>query len=135
MVTPLEVYLVMQMDSINGLFCMLAGGAVALACAWLFVATVNADFDLKATKEEKKVRLDAAKKFSSRGLLFGVACMVVAAFLPSTKTAAAMILLPALTSKEVTAPLSREAGELYELAKSALRNAANKPEPKPEPDK
>lgn len=132
MVSPFEVYLVMQLDSINALFGWLAGASALLAGGWLFAVAMTTDFDFQASKEEKKVRLDAAKKFSFRALLFGVVCLVAAAFLPSTKTAAAMILLPALTSKEVTEPLSREAGELYGLAKAALRNVAER-EPKPEP--
>jgi hypothetical protein len=133
MVSPFEVYLVMQLDSINALFGLLAGASALLAGGWLFIVAMSTDFDFQASKEEKKVRLDAAKKFSFRTFLFGVACLVAAAFLPSTKTAAAMILIPALTSKEVVEPVATEAKELYGLAKEALRGLAErKPEPKSE---
>lgn len=126
MVTPLEVYLVLQLDSIKALVCWVSGiGAFGTAVASIAGFFAHAEGDEVGTQV-----LRFARKFfivAIFGLFVGVA-------LPSTKTAAAMILLPALTSKEVTEPLSREAGELYDLAKSALRNAASKPEPKPEPE-
>lgn len=55
--------------------------------------------------------------------------LTVNAFLPSTKTAAAMIVIPAVANNEA---IQREAGELYGIAKDALRELAkpDKPEPK-----
>lgn len=44
----------------------------------------------------------------------------VAVFLPSTKTAAAMFVIPKIANSEV---IQAEAGELYELAKQAMRRA------------
>lgn len=138
MVTPFEVYLVMQLDQINvaaAAFGILAGAG---GCASAIICTTSArdqwPWD-KEPLEDRISRFDGYSRLSRRVAFAGAASLLVAVLLPSTKTAAAMILLPALTSKEVTEPLSREAGELYELAKSALRNAANKPAPKPEPDK
>ena len=40
---------------------------------------------------------------------------------PSSKTAAAMIVLPALTSEEVVGTVKSEAKEPYEMAKEALK--------------
>lgn len=125
MVTPFEVYLVMQLDALRGFLCWISaiGAIVAL------IATIVGFFAHMDNEEWAFPFFLAGRKWfiaALCGLFVGIA-------LPSTKTAAAMILLPALTSKEVTEPLSREAGELYELAKSALRNAANKPESNPEP--
>ena len=47
--------------------------------------------------------------------------VALAIFLPSTKTAAAMVVLPAIVNNEA---IRKESGELYDLAKQALRKAA-----------
>src|SRR5690606_27484916 len=45
-------------------------------------------------------------------------------FLPSSNTAAAMMVLPAITSESVVQTVAPETRELYELAKDALRSVA-----------
>lgn len=138
MVTPFEVYLVLQLDVmiraafVFGLICALGGSIGAIH--YTTEAGKQWAWD-KEPPESRISRFASYTKIAKRFACAGLFSLAVSVFLPSTRTAAAMILLPALTSKEVTAPLSREAGELYELAKSALRNASNKPEPKQEPSK
>ena len=46
--------------------------------------------------------------------------VMAAIFLPSTKTAAAMVIIPAIANNEA---IQKEAGDLYQLAKQALREA------------
>ena len=133
MVTPFEVYLVLQLDSINAFLLgvgmpALIGGAVA-AIAFAVNARNQYSWD-KEPPADRLARYAEYAKSSRRFAYAGIAAVALSVIVPGTKTAAAMIIIPALTSKEVTEPLSREAGELFELAKEALRNAASKPEPK-----
>lgn len=53
---------------------------------------------------------------------FGLSLMIAigSAFIPSTKTAATMYVVPAIVNNET---LQEDAGEFYELAKDALRDA------------
>lgn len=51
-------------------------------------------------------------------------CLLAAIFLPSTKTAAAMFVIPAVANNET---IQKEAGDLYKLAKQALREAVDAP--------
>src|SRR5690606_7040123 len=71
---------------------------------------------------------DDAKRTFKRWMLFGGGVLVfsflLASLLPSSKTAAAMIVLPAITSDTVVQTVAPEARELYELAKDALRSVA-----------
>ncbi len=120
MVSAFEVYLVMQLDDIR--------------CAALFFGLAIGVIGVTLTAHS----LDYREKIGFAGpatLVFAFVLLAADAFTPSSKTAAAMILVPALTDKQVTEPLTAEAKELYALAKQALTNVAqaDKPEePKPE---
>lgn len=57
-------------------------------------------------------------------LSISIPLLIIGTLLPSSRTAAAMIVVPALTSKEVVEPVAGEAKELYDLAKEALKNLA-----------
>lgn len=118
MVSPFDVYLVMQLDSIGSMF-------LFFALVGSFVAVVLCLF---GSIEEEPAVLSWGRKVAA----FAILSTLASGLLPSSKTAAAMILIPALTSEEVVAPVSAEARELYGLAKAALRNVAER-EPKPEP--
>lgn len=129
MVSAFDVYLVMQLDSIKGVMSgVVAAGIIGTGAAIIFaplglMAGEDLGVDIKATLK---------KYFPLKTIMtLWLFSLAGSAFLPSSKTMAAMILVPALTSKEVTEPLSREAGELYGLAKDALRSIAEKPKDKP----
>lgn len=114
MISAWDVYLVMQLDSIRAALFVICGLGVTSA---LFVAGPMAGI---ADWDEKK----SMRRKSTRALIACVVGLLFGAVIPSSKTAAAMILVPKLTSPEVVQPLSKEAGELYGLAKEALRNLA-----------
>lgn len=110
-----QVYWVMQLDSIGvGLFLF---GVAFLFAAWVFAS---------ATEYDEVRSLRPAWICLSIGLLL----WMVDVFVPSTKTAAAMIVLPAITSESATSVVAPEARELYDLAKDALRHAAGKDDEK-----
>ena len=106
MVSSFKVYLVMQLDDIRiglAIFGVVfsIGGAIAYNGQVGFFAPALAALGV---------------------LLWGIST-----FLPSSKTAAAMIVIPAITQDEVVETVSGEAKELYALTKDALRELAKKP--------
>lgn len=121
MISAWNVYWVMQLDSIIRLLVCLAAvsGTLAFVCLFPLVESFG---------DEAKVWAKSIKTFCFCAVSF--AC--IATFIPSSKTAAAIIILPKLTAPEVVAPVSKEAGELYGLAKQALQRALapGKDEPK-----
>lgn len=118
MITPFNIYLVMQLDSIRdalGALAILVGAALVLGA---FMSALITDGD--CFKDRVWQRWVA-----SLGALM-LLVSAVYAFLPSSKTAAAMIVLPALANNET---VREEAGELYDLAKGALRSLSESEEP------
>ena len=131
------IYWILQLDNIGGM----VGVASVLAAILLAVLIVYALICQNSNPEEwisseyknKAQRaLDRAPSVTKAAkktgfLLAGL--LAFSAFLPTTKTAAAMVILPAIVNNE---RIQHEAGDLYQLAKQALANAVapDKPEPK-----
>jgi len=140
MITPFEVYLVMQLDSVSCALGVLGvGGLVFAAILTLFngLSQHNANsFPSLCNMDERKAAWAQRAATRKKVLLFAIPVFLINSLIPSSKTAAAMIILPALTSKEVTEPLAAEGKELYALAKQALRDAVDAaPETMPAKDK
>lgn len=110
MISPWDIYWVMQLDRIIDLFTgiTIAGGVGALLA--LCMTPVWVDGSMCAPKLRKWI-----VGVPLAVLLFGAAG---AAFIPSTKTAAAMIVVPAIANNET---IQEEAGDLYKIAKEGLR--------------
>lgn len=129
MISPWTVYWVMTLDSL----CMFLGGVGIVA---LVAGATGTIVRLIASAEPDGYGNGAAiagTTWAHKTLAASLAALLVATLLPSSKTAAAMILVPALTSDQVMEPVGKEAKELYTLAKSALANLADKQaEPKAE---
>lgn len=111
MISPFMVYLVMQLDSINI-------GVGILVVALFVTSVVSTMMYADGTFNDAK----RAAKVLKYGYISTALMFVVCVMLPSSKTAAAMLLIPALTSDAVVEPLTREGRELYGLAKQALEN-------------
>ena len=112
-----QVYWVMQLDSIGiGIF-LFGLVLILLGLLALVFAADGCDESL-------------SPRFVLGVIASGALLWFVDMFLPSTKTAAAMIVLPAITSESATAAVAPEVRELYDLAKDALRHAAGKDEKK-----
>lgn len=126
MISPFEVYLVMQLDSIGVIF--------ALAfCALGLVVLVASIMCVFAVMDDDEDALATSKALFRKMITPFIFVAVIGSLIPSSKTAAAMIILPALTSKEVTEPLAKEGKELYALAKQALRDAVDAKDETKEP--
>lgn len=96
-ITPFDVYLVMQLDSFN-FFCGSIAVASLLVAILIFWAWIDAEAnDLSEDKSAIKI-FKVGKTASVVFFIFSIAFMA----LPSTKTAASMLLLPAIANnKEV----------------------------------
>lgn len=118
-ISPWTVYWILQLDSISvalGTFVV-----ISLASALFVPLLAGLIFDL----DEDDLRAILVKVWKPWAVLTLLA-MLVGTFLPSTKTAAAIIVLPAIANNE---SIQREAGDLYDLAKQALRQAVTDDKP------
>lgn len=104
----LQIYLVMQLDSLSaGLI------IIGLLCiCWALVTAAHADGSLFGDEEK------AGYRRARRRLYTGLITIAIVIFIPSTKTMAAMLILPQIANSET---IRAEAIELYQLAKDALR--------------
>jgi hypothetical protein len=105
MISAWDIYWVMQLDTIRS----------ALGIASVFALAATAISTLAIGIEGASPRY--AKFFGA--ILAPLA--IAAALVPSSKTAAAMVVLPAIANNQT---IQREAGDLYGIAKDALRNLA-----------
>jgi hypothetical protein len=132
MIDAWDIYWVMQLDSIGrslrfivfALFIL--SGAFSIRAVWCSVQSPD-DWLSEECKTAAAASRASEPAARSAAIRFGVAflaVMSVNALIPSSKTAAAMIVLPALTSESVVQTVAPEARELYELAKDALRNVS-----------
>ena len=127
MISPLEIYIVLQMDSVKE---ALPFAVAASACgigACLFVGGIGASplsYDSKDEHDQKVVLRAASFKWAKRLLVACSLSAATAALLPSTKTLAAMFIIPAVMNNET---VQKEAVGLYTMAKDALKEAI-KPE-------
>lgn len=112
MISAFNIYLVMQLDSIRTFFFI--GGVVSFAGSFALFCAPSFE--------------DPKPKYPLKLLVSLAAFLVlIYALLPSTKTAAAMIVIPRILNNET---VQSEAAELYAIAKDALREAAGKKHPK-----
>jgi hypothetical protein len=114
MITPFQVYIVMQLDSILAVS-ILISVLTSIACAIL-------GFVYLAEGGSRVLRF-----LKGIGALL-ILSLAMCAFLPGSKTVAAMYILPKLATTENVAEMSTEAKELYKLAKACLKNLADEPE-------
>lgn len=139
MITAWDIYWVMQLDSIGCAFLLVAIATLAVGASALVGAMLNRDMrsfweDTPESKSYKKYdgKVAGWARIAKRTAPVGLVLLVLAAFIPSTKTAAMMLVIPAVANNE---SIQREAGELYSIAKDALRELAKPDAAKPEPQK
>lgn len=129
MITAWQIYWVMQLDSIGCfVFAAFVISLVCGGCAFLFAAIHAGDDHWSWNCDRIGQRQDFRRTLYRWGRLAiaaSLVCGLAAALIPSTKTAAAMIVIPAVANNEA---IQHEAGDLYGIAKDALRELAR---PKP----
>ena len=108
--TAFEVYLVMQADNISQ------------------VATIFFVYGCLAALMLKLVyaleRNEGCQRWFRIISFVSVFSGVIWVLMPNSKTIAAMYVVPAITSNKFIEPVGREAKEVYDLAKKALKNLA-----------
>ena len=136
-ITPSTIYWLTRLDEFCFLFgtvfvCIVIvalvnviGGFIAMDSA-ITEQLYNRPELLAESKHKIKVRLGRAVKLALVALLVGV----VGSFIPSTKQAAAIIVIPKIANSEIVAEMGDTAKELICLAKSWLIEL--KPKPKTE---
>lgn len=132
MITPFEIYLVMQLNNISCLLGVtaLVSGIVTFGC-YLFGAIEKSSSKISPESSWSQREAENAVALFGIGKKAAVILVVsglLAAFTPSSSTAAAMIVIPKIANSET---IQKEAGDLYDIAKDALRNLA-KPKDKGE---
>ena len=127
------IYWILQLDSISGTLNVLAWSALLTVIGltlWNGISWVDGEMFPILSDPEKRAAARAVRSRSRKAALkVAVPLFIFSALVPSTKTAAAMVVLPAIANNE---RIQHEAGDLYQLAKQALANAVApaKPEPK-----
>lgn len=111
MISGWEIYLVMQLDTVRTVFFILGGIGALASCFFGFFAFVD-DEDQPAI---------LAKKTG----IIAVPVLIAAALIPSSRTAAAMIIIPAVANNET---IQQEANDLYQLAKDGFRRLVTQEE-------
>jgi len=110
--SPLLVYLLFQADSIS--FAMMFIALVA-GLAFVIALSLRPIAKSEAGKDEA-----AAIAYRMCRVVMWVCPLLIAAgiFMPSSKTIAAMIVLPKITSPQAIDTVSKESRDIYELAKN-----------------
>lgn len=111
-ISPWDIYWILQLDSVIG-----AAIAVLVCCGTaVLILLMFSPIWLDEAGDPRKFAATAARRLA----YFAFPALLVTVFIPSSKTAAAMVVLPAITNN---ANVQREAGDLYAMAKDALREA------------
>lgn len=117
MISAWDIYWVMQLDSIGTILFMFAVLGI-IGGGLLQITRLVAASDENDAGAATFVRLTRATPYF---LMAAIAAAIANGFLPSTKTAAMMVVVPRIANNEA---IQREAGDLYGIAKDALRELA-----------
>lgn len=125
MISPWEIYFVLQLDAIRGAL----GVATALLTSAAIVTAVVGAFETSDGQwnEGSKKNGAALLRLTKRLFVCVVPLFALAVLTPGSKTAAAMVIIPAIANNET---IQKEAADLYGLAKQALSEAV-KPDDEP----
>ena len=117
--SPFLVYLLFQADSISF---ALTGIALFAGMALLIALPTKAIVKPLIDKDE-----GAAVTYKICRVVTWVCPILIAAaiFMPSSKTIAAMIVLPKITTPQAIDTMSKESRGIYDMAKKALANLAD----------
>ncbi len=126
MITAWQVYLVMQLDNIRD---VLGVCTVILGVSLLFGGAFGAFVVSEMCGDRQAGCWKMYRRLVSTGMVLFSLLLICTTFIPSSKTVAAMIVLPAITSETVIDNVTPEAKELYGLAKEALKNLGAKDKP------
>ena len=122
------VYWLFQLDSIKEFFGVfgLSGLFFALLVLLIFIGY---GLRFESYQNKKLEELGKTLHFWSPFIaLAWILCAVVATFTPSTKTMAAIIVLPKIVSAQNIEVVSKDAGDIYKLAMVRIKDALGETE-------
>ena len=125
--TSFQVYLLMQADSIRAIFWT---ATILLVVALAFAVVIGAveaadlpDWEIEGKKGDYP-KVEAIRRFRNRLFVWLIPVALIAGALPSTKTIAAMIVLPKITSPAALNAMGEKGQQLYDLTLKALDKLA-----------
>jgi hypothetical protein len=118
-ITPWEIYWVLQLDSIGAAITIAATLGVVISAIVIGISATITDRGCYPDKDQDAQWGHVIRTWLTILLVSGV-LFVVDAFIPSTRTMAAVIVAPKIINSPT---VQHEAGDLYKLAKQALENA------------
>jgi ABC-type Fe3+ transport system permease subunit len=108
-----DIYLVMQLDSFNAIACIAWIMMAIVVLVSLVIMAFNTNHDYRGEKQAYDGGKNIVKWLSGPLVFF----LILNTILPSSKTAAAMIVIPAVLNNQ---SVQTEAKELYTLAKQGF---------------
>ncbi len=115
--TALDIYLWQQADSIQSFFAPFSFFGIAIGAIGTIITAVLSHWTHEIEKEAV-IALKRTRRVTTIVLVIGVLSYTASCFLPSSKTIAMMVALPAIANSE---PIQKDLPELYQLAKDALK--------------
>lgn len=113
MISGWELYVVLKLDSFQAFFEVVGGVGLISSIGGLIVATVaSLDYD----ETTKTIANKARSLLRKTAVIFGL-FVIAGVLLPSTKQAAAILIIPKIATNENVEMISDEAKSLYSLAK------------------
>lgn len=121
MITPFNLYMIMQLDNMrHAMILPLALMILTTIAGFIMMMSNIIDSDIPEKQFSDPWHI-LGKKIFRRAGLGSVFILALLAFLPSSRSAAVIVVLPALVNNEA---IQKEAADLYQLAKDGLRRLA-----------
>lgn len=121
MLTPFNIYLIMQLDDLRAMLCipLVLSLFVTVIGFIMFVANAAPQNRTPCDSDTASPWYLMGKTLLRHAAPVAVLSTLLIAVLPSSRSAATIVILPAVANNEA---IQREAAELYLLAKEGLRN-------------
>jgi len=123
-ISPFTVYLVMQADEVCTAFFLASiispVGAAALFAMYHMDSYKRTSPLYKDERDQVESYLSTLLRWAKRLSVLSAVSLPLAVLLPSTKTLAAMIIVPAIVNSDA---IQKDVPEIYELAKDRLKEA------------
>ena len=120
-ITPTQIYLIMQADSVVGI-----AQPLAFCSSFTTIILLIAYVLWKSEGYDDLAKITA--KWIKCCVPITLVALLISTFMPSTRTLAAMYVIPAIANNE---DVQHEAKELYDIAKKGLKELSE-PDAKPE---
>ena len=117
MLTPFNIYLIMQLDRINNALVAPAILLTLMTVIGFVLMLVNTQVEKAEPYTDPWYHI-GGKIFRRAGLAATIVFLLLM-LLPSSRSAAVIVILPAIANNEA---VQREANDLYQLAKQGLKN-------------